>query len=170
MKNILITGLPRVGKTTLIEFIFLNHDFKALGFLTREIREGNYRTGFEIETLSGHKKILASKTYFSAKHKVGKYGVYINNLDYIVRKLFKEIEEQEYDLIIIDEIGKMELFSLQFKNLVYLALEQGKLLGTIMLRDNKFTKEIKNREDTYVIELTKENRTSTKDKIIKMLI
>ena len=170
MKNILITGTPRVGKTTLIERIISNHELKALGFITKEIRKDGVRIGFEIKTLSGLQKTLALKEYYDSQYKVGNYGVYVNNLELVVSKIFNEMEKQRYDLIVIDEIGKMELFSSKFKNLVKIALEQKKLLGTIMYRDNIFTKEIKNRKDTQVFELKIENRNKIKEEIVKMLI
>jgi len=47
--NILITGLPQSGKTTLLKSLLKNHPQKT-GFFTHEMRENGTRTGFEIET------------------------------------------------------------------------------------------------------------------------
>ncbi len=47
--NILIVGLPKSGKTTLLKTILENYP-KKTGFFTNEIRENDMRIGFEIET------------------------------------------------------------------------------------------------------------------------
>lgn len=111
MVNILLTGAPRSGKTTLINSIVIELGIKVIGFFTKEIREDKYRIGFEIETYSGHKKILASKKNYESQYKVSNYGVYLDNLNHIIKHLDKERQMEEYEYIIIDEIGKMELFS-----------------------------------------------------------
>ena len=169
MKNILITGLPRTGKTTLILDIIREMRKEVIGFVTKEIRVNNRREGFTIETFSGLSKVLASKRYKESKFRVASYGVYIENVNIVVEELNVRSLKQKYDFIIIDEIGKMELFSSIFKEFVLRSLDTRKVLGTIMLRDNEFTKNIKNREDTQVFNLTKENRKSVKEKIMELV-
>jgi nucleoside-triphosphatase THEP1 len=169
MKNILITGLPRTGKTTLILDIIREMKKKVIGFVTKEIRVNNMREGFSIETFSGLNKILASKKYKESKFRVASYGVYIENVDLVVEELTIKSEKQKHDFIIIDEIGKMELFSSNFKKFVLKGLDTKKVLGTIMLRDNEFTRNIKKREDTLVFNLTKENRESVKKDIMELV-
>jgi len=58
-KNILITGPPGSGKTTLIEKVVSRTGLPVTGFLTREIRERGVRVGFFIETCDGQQEILA---------------------------------------------------------------------------------------------------------------
>ncbi len=169
MTNILVTGAPRTGKTTLISTIISNLNIRVIGFLTNEIREKNIRTGFTIETCSGIKKILASKKNLDSKYRVGRYGVYLDNLNFIVSKLEEEIEKEMPKLIIIDEIGKMELFSQSFKDFVMSALNQKKVLGTIMLKDNDFTKKIKLRSDTKIIEINLQNREKFANNIKELI-
>ncbi|MFW9851648.1 MAG: nucleoside-triphosphatase [Candidatus Thorarchaeota archaeon] len=169
MKNILITGLPRTGKTTLVLDIIKEMKKEVIGFVTKEIRVNNTREGFSIETFSGLNKILASKKYKASKYRVASYGVYIENVDLVVEELTARSMKQKHDFIIIDEIGKMELFSLNFKKFVLKNLDKKKVLGTIMLRDNEFTRNIKNREDTLVFNLTKENRESVKKEIMGLI-
>lgn len=169
MKNILITGLPRTGKTTLVLDIIKEMKKEVIGFVTKEIRVNNTREGFSIETSSGLNKILASKKYKASKYRVASYGVYIENVDLVVEELTARSMKQKHDFIIIDEIGKMELFSLNFKKFVLKNLDKKKVLGTIMLRDNEFTRNIKNREDTLVFNLTKENRESVKKEIMGLI-
>ena len=169
MKNILITGLPRTGKTTLILDIIGEMRKEVIGFVTKEIRVNNKREGFSIETFSGLNMPLASKKYKKSKFRVASYGVYIENVDSVVKELTARFIKQKYDFIIIDEIGKMELFSSNFRTFVLKSLDTKRVLGTIMLWDNEFTRKIKNREDTLVFNLTKENRENVKKEIVELV-
>ena len=169
MTNILVTGSPGTGKTTLISTIISKFNVGVIGFLTTEIREKNIRTGFTIETCSGIKKILASKKNLDSKYRVGRYGVYLDNLNFIVNKLEETIEKELPKLIVIDEIGKMELFSQPFKDFVLSALNQKTVLGTIMLKDNDFTKKIKLRNDTTIFEINLQNREKITNEIKELI-
>jgi len=171
MVNVLVTGKPRVGKTTIIARILAESNKSAIGFITKEIREKGYRIGFNIETLSGIVKPLASKKGKTSKYKVGSYNVYVENVDFVVDYLKAKIESgTNYDLIVLDEVGKMELYSDSFREFVLYCLEQKKILGTIMMRDNDFTSKTKNRLDTIVYQLTEKNRSQAEKDIIKLMI
>jgi nucleoside-triphosphatase len=61
MNNLLLTGYPGSGKTTVIMRLLALGDFDAGGFYTEEIREGNTRTGFKIVTLGGEEATLAGR-------------------------------------------------------------------------------------------------------------
>jgi len=158
MTNLLITGFPGTGKTTLIERVLDELKIEAIGFITKEIRKNGQRTGFTIETISGVKKILATKEKMNCHYRVGKYCVLLDNIDCIVQILEKEILQASYQLIIIDEIGKMELFSNNFKRFLLKNLEQKKIFGTIMMKDNAFTAKIKKRDDVNYFEINEKNR------------
>ena len=74
------------------------------------------------------------------------------------------------DLIVVDEIGKMELFSPAFKEAIIEALDsKKKFLGTIMLKSNKFTDRIKERKDTVLLELRPENREFIEKRVEELL-
>lgn len=128
--HLLLTGPPRVGKTTLVEnsVKYLSRSFKLDGFITKEIREKGIRKGFEIIKLDGEKKILSHKS-FKNLPKVGSYGVKVENLEEIIEK----IDEKNCDILIVDEIGKMELLSRKFFAWVMnlLTKEKPRILGTI---------------------------------------
>lgn len=166
-KNILLTGPPGVGKTTMIKEIIKQINEKELcGFYTEEIRKEGKRVGFIIKGLGGKEGILAHINIKSNK-KVGKYGVKIEELEEIG---VKEIEKQK-KVIIIDEIGKMELFSSKFKQAVISALNSNNMvLGTIGMIDDKFVKEIKERSDTIIINLGKENYQEVKETVYKLCL
>ncbi|MDZ7262785.1 MAG: NTPase [candidate division KSB1 bacterium] len=142
MINILLTGKPGVGKTTLIQRILRISKLKPGGFYTQEIRERNARVGFEIITLSGQRGIL-SHINVKSPYRVGKYRVHLEDLDRVaVVEIWRALREEE--LVVIDEIGKMELFSEKFKQAVLAALNSEKpVLGTIMLGSTAFVDTIK---------------------------
>jgi nucleoside-triphosphatase len=167
-KNIFITGLPGCGKTTLIKEILEELKIPAKGFFTEEIRKNGGRIGFKIVTLSGKTGILAEKG-FESSFRVSKYGINLKDLEEIG---VKEIEEglKEDCLIVVDELGKMELFSKKFQEIISKALDsKNKILGTIMLKPNPFCDEIKRRLDTKIFYLTRENFQEVKKEIINIL-
>lgn len=167
MYNVLITGFPRVGKTTLINNVIEKIQKSCDGIITKEIRKDGKRKGFKIETLSGLEAILASKDNISSRYRVSTYGVYLENIDKIVKSLEITIQRSEPEIIIIDEIGKMELFSNSFKVFLEKCLDKNKVLGTIMLKDNTYANKIKNRTDTVVYQLKRENTSEIEEKILE---
>lgn len=141
-KAILLTGNPGCGKTTLIERVISQLSTPVGGFYTQEIRERGVRKGFEIVTLDGQRGILAHINIQSPK-KVGKYGVNISALDTIaVASIQAAVAEQK--IVVIDEIGPMEMLSERFCQAVMRTLESDTtVLGTIVTRRTPFTDQIK---------------------------
>ncbi|HOM27415.1 MAG TPA: NTPase [bacterium] len=169
VKNILITGIPGCGKTTLIKEILNCVNVKKFGFYTEEIKEKGRRIGFKIFTLSGKEGILAHIS-FNTPYKVSKYYVSVENLENIaVCEIERGLLERNC-LIVIDEIGKMELFSEKFKKVILSAFEsQNKILATIMLKPHPFCDIIKMRKDTKVYILDKINLNKIKEEILSNL-
>lgn len=157
MANVyLLTGSPGTGKTTIVREAIARAKVNAGGFYTEEIRSGGVRQGFRIITLDGQNAILAHID-ISSPYRVSKYGVNIENLDKVgVAAIHQAIEKS--DLIVIDEIGKMELFSPRFKEAVLKAIDSDKkVLGTIMLTPHPFADEIKRHTKVKIIQLTRAN-------------
>jgi len=168
IKNIFITGKPGCGKTTLLREIVKGLEFPAGGFYTQEIRENGKRKGFKIISLDGKEGILAH-TDIESSYKVSKYKVNLKDLEKVgVESILRSLGKSK--VIVIDEIGKMELFSEKFKEAVAKALEaKNKVLGTITLAKLSFVEEIKKRRDTKIFYLTKENKEKIKEEILKIL-
>lgn len=153
----LITGGPGVGKTTLIKEVVRPWRGALGGFYTEEIRIQGPREGFRIVTLDGREGVLAHVNY-TGPYRVGKYGVDLRALDEIAVTAIKEAIGQGA-LVIIDEIGKMELCSPNFKEAVLAALNSGvRVLGTIMLTPHPWADEIKRNPAVRLIILGKTNR------------
>ena len=168
MKNILICGPPGVGKTTLIKKILENIKLRAGGFYTGEIKENNRRVGFKIISLDNQEGILAHISIKNSR-RVGMYGVNIYDLENIGVKCLNQALKDD-DLILIDEIGKMEVFSEEFKEKVLDCLNSKKIvLATISIGGDKFISNIKKRDDIILFEVTKESRNKLVE-IISSLI
>jgi nucleoside-triphosphatase len=169
MPNVyLLTGRPGTGKTTVVRQAVAESEARAGGFYTEEIRSRGARKGFRLVTLDGQDAVLAHID-ISGPHRVSKYGVDINSLEKVgVNAIQRAIAES--DLIVIDEIGKMELFSPRFREAVLKAIDSGKkVLGTIMLNPNPFADEIKRHPGVRVIELSRPNQDQVLHEIISWI-
>ena len=157
MKQVyLLTGRPGMGKTSLIKQAVAVVKDEAGGFYTEEIRSQGVRQGFRLVTLDGQEVILAHINIHSP-YRVSKYGVDIDSLDRVgVSALHKAA--RQCDLVVIDEIGKMELFSADFRRAISQMIDSGKrILGTIMLSPNPWADAIKRQPQVNLVTVTRTN-------------
>ncbi len=166
--KILVTGLPGIGKTTVVQRVVAMLGEKAAGFITREIREGGDRKGFMIETLDGRKGILAVRST-GGKPRVGRYRVIVSNLEGVgVTALQRAWRDRK--IIVVDEIGKMELLSEKFRDTIAGILESdAQLLATLSIARHPFLEAIRQRNDVELIPVTRDNRQSLPETIVEML-
>ncbi|HLG29501.1 MAG TPA: NTPase [Candidatus Brocadiales bacterium] len=178
LKNVLITGSPGIGKTTVIKNVlpliphspFIKGGLRGIagGFFTEEIRVKGGREGFAVETLDGQKGILAHVN-FKSPFKVGKYGVDVQSFEKIAIPAI-ELAIKDKELIVIDEIGKMELFSERFKEAVIKALNSDKpVLGVIKKGSDGFINAIKARSDVKIFTITYGNRNTIPAEIARII-
>jgi nucleoside-triphosphatase len=100
------------------------------------------------------------------RHRVGKYGVDTDGFEVFLETLAPM--NPAIELIVIDEIGKMELFSTYFRGLVYDVLNSDKqVLASIPIKGNEFVRKIKQRMDIRLFEVTSDNRDHLIDKIVE---
>jgi nucleoside-triphosphatase len=159
MTNLLITGLPRSGKTTLIKKVLHIYSTKKKvgGFITQEFKNLGERIGFHILTIPDGKKGLLAQKGIHSPYRVGRYGVDIHMLEELGCQAVLQAKASG-NIIIVDEIGKMELFSEKFRTILIDALNSPrKVLATIMERSNTFTDRIKKRPDVRLLHLAREN-------------
>ncbi|MFC1919118.1 NTPase [Chloroflexota bacterium] len=169
MKQVyLLTGRPGAGKTSLVKQIAIRMKGKAGGFYTEEIRSQRGREGFRLVTLDGEETILAH-VGIRSPYRVSKYGVDIDALERVgVPALHKA--SQQRDLVIVDEIGKMELFSANFREVVSGLIGSGtKILGTIMLNPNPWADAIKRQPQVNVITVNRDNYHQLLTKLLSWL-
>jgi nucleoside-triphosphatase len=157
MKSIfLLTGPPGSGKTSLIKQAVAKLEIKAGGFYTEEIKSQGVRQGFRLVTLDGETAVL-SHLSFPGPHRVSKYGVDIESLDKIGVAAI-ERATKECQLVVIDEIGKMELLSARFREAVANIVKSNKrMLATIMLNPNPYADAIKSRPQARLVNVTRAN-------------
>jgi nucleoside-triphosphatase len=167
--KILITGRPGIGKTTLIKKVASTLPKGSYaGFFTEEIREKGERIGFVITSFTGASGIMAHVKYKN-EYRVGKYGVDVGIIDRIGVSSI-EYALQNKKIIIIDEIGKMELFSIKFQEIVKKVFNsETDILATIYYYSHPFTDELKRRNDVEIINITTSNRNKLPSKIINLL-
>lgn len=165
---LLLTGRPGVGKTSIIIQALASLRPRAGGFYTREIREEGQRVGFKLATLDGPEDVLAHVAIRGGPA-VGKYRVNTGTLDSLgVTALNEAIASR--DLVVIDEIGKMELFSPRFVEAVDRAISSGKrVLGTIMLPPHPRADRVKNDPRVCVVEVTRTNRDVVLSVVLRWL-
>lgn len=167
-KAILLTGNPGCGKTTLLQRVVARLPKSAGGFYTEEIREQGVRKGFGITTLDGKRGVMAHVDIKSSK-KVGKYGVNIAALDTIAVPSIEEAVGVQ-KIVVIDEIGPMEISSDRFRDAVMGALQSGAtVLGTIVKHSLPFIDRIKAMPNVKVIEVRHENRENLVESILRLL-
>jgi nucleoside-triphosphatase len=155
-KNIFVTGPPRCGKSTLIEKLVRKIETPATGFFTREVREKGRRTGFSITTLDGKEGLLAHEKVKS-RFKVGKYGVNLEDIDQIA--VPSMIPTHRDEIVVVDEVGKMECCSPLFKKTLIEVLDSyHPVIGSIAQKGGKFIQRIKARDDVLLIHLNEKNR------------
>ena len=166
-RNILITGPPGCGKSTLIEKIVNRIEKPVTGFFTREIKEEGRRVGFSINTLDGREGILAHQN-LKSQFRVGKYGVNLKDIDSIAVPAM--IPEREEEIVVIDEIGKMECFSVLFKRTLVRVLSLPNwIIGSIAQKGDLFIQRIKERDDVKVIRITAQNQGILVDHILESI-
>ena len=159
---ILLTGIPHVGKTTVILKTVTALKERGIfvgGVISREAREGGTRVGFEILDLNSGKQGWLAHVNLKAGPQVGRYRVNLEDLEGVGAQAISDAVEN-CAVVAIDEIGPMELFSAKFKAAVQKALESSKPILAIIHRkaDAKLIREAKSRKDAEIITVTQENR------------
>ena len=156
-EKVLLTGRPGCGKTTLIKRIVNNLARRAGGFYTEEIRDAGTRTGFKIVTLDGNEAVFAHVD-FKTPERVGKYGLDLSALEAVGVESVREAARRQR-IVVIDEIGPMEIRSVIFREAVNEALDsEVPVLATIFARSLPFTNAIKVRSDVTLIDVRPDNR------------
>ena len=167
--KLLLTGPPGIGKTTVIQKVLSGIEISTGGFYTNEIRREGRRVGFSLKTLEGEEGILAHIAHHKG-YRVGRYGVDIDSFEAVVLPAL-EWALREKEIIVIDEIGRMELFSQAFQEMVMRVLDQDErhVLGVIQQGKEPFAASVKRRGDVEVISVSHANRNDLPPQIITRL-
>ncbi len=166
--TLILTGRPGVGKTMIIKHIASALGARAGGFYTEEIRGPGGRKGFRVVTLDGEEATLAHVDIRS-RSKVGRYGVNVAAFERVgVAALRAAIQQAE--VVVFDEIGKMELFSPQFKSMAIKAIDGGKpVIATAMMGSHPWVDALKQMPGVMTVEVTKQNRDAMAARVLGWL-
>lgn len=166
-RNILVTGPPRSGKSTLIEKAIRQMQGPITGFFTREIRQSGKRVGFSIATMDGKMGVLAHRK-IKSRFRVGPYGINLQDLDQIA--VPSMLPSGPGEIVVVDEIGKMECFSLPFRKTLLHALDSDhQVIATIAIKGNNFIQNIKERSDVLIIPISESNRDPALELLLEQI-
>ncbi|XP_038656428.1 cancer-related nucleoside-triphosphatase [Scyliorhinus canicula] len=183
-RHVFLTGPPGIGKTTLIHKtidVLKTSGIPVDGFYTEEVRKNGRRVGFDVVTVSGKRGTLSRISNDSGipnsrrcEYRVGQYAVDLPSFERLVLPLLEKVndrEDMEKKVYVIDEIGKMELFSEPFIHSVHQILDGvgATILGTIPVPKGKplrLVEEIRSRREVKIFNITKDNRNSIVQEIV----
>jgi nucleoside-triphosphatase len=166
----LVEGRPGSGKTTiaarLVELL-RERGVEVRGFVSHELREHGRRVGFEVEMVDGERATLAHVS-LDGPPRVGKYGV---NLEAFERVALPSLAKPPpHSVVVIDEIGKMELASKRFREAVSRLLDSSvDLVATVHVFRHPFTDELKRRPDVERVRITQANRGELPEQLAQKL-
>ena len=164
--RIAVTGSPGVGKSTLVAKVTAGTKLRVGGVLARDRRYKDRRTGFELLDLStGMVGILADESGDGPQ--LGKYRVHLDDLDLIGAQAVENA--LGCDLIVVDEVGPMELSSHRFVLAVEKAIASPKPMLVVLHQWSNHRLAKKIRGSFRVLTVTRENRDSLADEIAKAL-
>ncbi len=132
-----MTGLPGSGKSTAFMFCverLREGGYSVGGISTPEIRSRGRRIGFSVvDIATGRKAPLAGVDVIS-KFRVGRYGVDVSGFESVALTAL-DYAEMSCEVVCIDEIGRMELFSEPFKRKVEGLIMGSKPMVCVLHRD-----------------------------------
>jgi len=167
--RIAVTGHPGAGKTTLVQRVLERVPLSHGGMITREIRKAGRRLGFAvIDVATGREGVLAH-VHLAEGPRLGRYRVNLEDLEEVgAGAIERAIEECE--LVVVDEVGPMELKSPRFIAAVTHALEDAEnLLVTVHRASNHHLAYRIRHECDLLIRLTASNRDAKTEEVFRLL-
>lgn len=166
--TLILTGRSGIGKTTIVKALIAQLTDQAGGFYTEEILGAGGRKGFRLITLDGRSNVIAHIDVKS-RSQVGRYGVRVDVIDQLGAGAIRSAVDT-YPIVIIDEIGKMELFSSPFQSAVLKAIGSSKIvIATAMQDDHPWVAAVKTLPNVTVWEVTKVNRSRLVEEVQQWL-
>ena len=169
----LVTGPPGVGKSTVVSRVILR--LKSAGVIiggctTQERRSKGARTGFAITDLTDGRTGVLATVASRLGPKVGRYKVNLTDLAGVgaasVEKAAKSSE-----VVVIDEVGPMELVSPEFRRAVRNAIGSGKPLVVVAHErlDDDLLNDLR-RDAAETFEVSLENREESADSLAELVL
>src|SRR2546425_5439180 len=172
LRVILLTGRPGVGKTTIVNRVYEHYSkngFKIEGLTTREVREEGARTGYMITHLSTCEEGWLARKNLASGPRVGSYVVVSDDLEKIGVAALERSIKGAADLVIVDEIGPMEMTSPSFRNSISRVLNGYKAVVATVKFGSRYPEVDTILRKSLHWEITKENRESIYRRIIRQV-
>src|SRR5579884_3281624 len=129
---------------------------RAGGFYTEDLQTSGTREGFRIVTLDGQPALLA-RAHHPGSVQVSKYGVDLPELERVGVTALQDAMERGH-VMVVDEIGRMQLFSCAFRRVIQQALDLGHpMIGTVLQGRNPYADRIREHPHVELLRLTEEN-------------
>jgi len=171
--RLLLEGRPGVGKTTVVRRLAaLLRTRRAVGFTTEEIRHGGTRSGFALETLEGGQRAVLAHVDFPGPPRVGRYGVDPGVMERLAVPPLTSAaaDPAPGDLVLIDELGRMELACTAFRDAVRcLFASDIDIVATVHAHSDPFTDTFKQRPDIELVHVTRTNRDALPEELAARL-
>jgi nucleoside-triphosphatase len=169
--KLLLTGPPRIGKTTAIDRLVQRLRQRRVvvgGFVTHERRDHGRRVGFVVHDLAGAEAVIAHQDYHTGV-RVGRYGVDVPAFEQVgLPALYRAVDQG--GIIIIDEIGRMELASAAFVQLIEHIIDgPAPVVASVHVRADPCTDALKQRPDVELLTLTVDNRDAMPGELLARL-
>ena len=169
--KIVIRGRPGVGKTTAVIKLATRLEslgFPLAGFYTEELMEDTHRIGFRVATLHQRAAVTFAHVNLDTPHKVGRYSVDVDSFERVALPSLDPPSAKE--IVIVDEIGKMELFSKRFQGAMEeLFSSPNTVVATIPTKPISFVRNLLRRSSPTVMDINFENRETIVDEIISLI-
>lgn len=168
---VLLEGPPGVGKTTVAQRLIdrcRESNVDVHGFTTREQRSNGQREGFEVVPAGGGAATVLAHVDLPGPPRVGRYGVDLPAFESIVLPLL--LPPPDRGVVVIDELGRMELSSATFCRAVEDLFEAHvPIVATVHTQSDEFTDGLRRRADVEVVSVTPENRGRLPSEIAERL-
>ena len=169
--RLLVEGRPGIGKTTVARRLLTllqEADVPVGGFTTGELRTGAYREGFVVEAVSGAREVLAHVD-LPGPPRVGRYGVDLAAFERVALPALGD--PGPGGVVVVDELGKMELASAAFRAAVVELLGRDvAVVATVQRARDRFTDALKRRPDIRVVRVTEATRDALPEQLMGRLV
>jgi len=171
--NILLTGKPGIGKSTVLEKIITSFAPPEIsGCITQEIRDSSGdRIGFVSQGIGKNTReiCIAHSLDIDSDVCVGKYNIDItavkNTMSFVKKKLTTQ-------LVVIDEIGRIQSKAAGVIDGIYDLFQNNKnhiILSTIVYDDESFARPFKENLSNILLKVSLENREYLIDVLLSLI-
>ncbi len=160
--KIFLTGSKGAGKSSIIRAILAEFHGRAGGFYTQRLLARDLVVGYEFCAIHGDRRCFAS-IYPNGHAKQGRYFVDVEVFDTLGVHTLLEARQQA-ELIVMDELGRMEANAKRFREAVESCLDAKTPICGVVQRQSPFFEMIR-RRGIPILEVNPRNRQLLVDEL-----